>query len=121
MGSNSLNPMARSGFTYPGQPLKVSQDSVLGQTLNKFELGLTDKTKLKSISGIEYYNQHIHENQRKRLKKYVKDAAGHNVKVKDFIPLTDVAKPSMKGRVKMYMQKLTEEANREKSRMLRNT
>ena len=96
--------------------MKVSQDSVLGQTLNKFELGESDKTKLKSISGIEYYRQHIHDDQALRLKKFVKDAAGHNHKVKNFIPLTDVAKPSMKGRVKMYMQKLTEEQNREKEK-----
>ena len=106
-------------MTYPGQPLKVSHDNVLGQTLNKFELGESDKTKLKSISGIEYYKQHIHESQAIRLKKFVKDAAGHNNKCKNFIPLTDVAKPSMKGRVKMYMQKLTEEQNREKSRLMR--
>lgn len=50
------NRMTKSGFTYyPGQPLKVSQESVLGQTLNKFELGEQDKSKLKSISGVEYY------------------------------------------------------------------
>ena len=96
--------MTKSGFTYyPGQPLQVSQDSVLGQTLNKFELGVQDKSKLKQISGVEYYKQHIHYQQQKRLKKYIKDAAGQNPRAKRFIPLTDVAKPSMKGRVKMYM------------------
>ena len=48
--------MHKSGFTYyPGQPLKVSQESLLGQTLNKFELGEHNKSKLKSISGVEYY------------------------------------------------------------------
>lgn len=45
-----------NGYTrYPGQPFKVSQESVLGQTLNKFELGEQDKNKLKQISGVEYY------------------------------------------------------------------
>ena len=114
------NPMTKSGFTYyPGQPLQVSQDSVLGQTLNKFELGVQDKSKLKQISGVEYYKQHIHYQQQRRLKKYIKDAAGQNPKAKRFIPLTDVAKPSMKGRVKMYMQKLTEEETKEKNRQIR--
>ena len=50
-----------AGFSYPGQPLKVSTYSVLGQTLNKFELGEHDKNKLKTISGVEYYKQHIHQ------------------------------------------------------------
>mmetsp|Transcript_1559 Transcript_1559/g.2279 ORF Transcript_1559/g.2279 Transcript_1559/m.2279 type:complete len:87 (+) Transcript_1559:324-584(+) len=60
----TTNPLAKSGFTYyPGQPLKVSQESVLGQTLNKFELGEQNKSKLRSISGVEYYKQHIHLNQ----------------------------------------------------------
>ena len=32
--------LSKSGFThYPGQPLKISHESLLGQTLNKFELG----------------------------------------------------------------------------------
>lgn len=58
------NIMSRSGFTsYPGQPLKISQESILGQTLNKFELGEYDKNKLKQISGVEYYKQHIHTDQ----------------------------------------------------------
>ena len=54
----------------------MSTGSVLGQTLNKFELGETDKGKLKQISGIEYYKNHIHQNQQRRLKKFIKDAAG---------------------------------------------
>ena len=43
------------GFAYPGQPLKVSTESVLGQTLNKFELGEVNSSKLKTVSGVEYY------------------------------------------------------------------
>ena len=48
--------LSKSGFThYPGQPLKISQESLLGQTLNKFELGEQEKHKMRQISGIEYY------------------------------------------------------------------
>ena len=48
--------MSRSGFNqYPGQPLVISQNSILGQTLNKFELGEYDKSTLKRINGVEYY------------------------------------------------------------------
>ena len=48
------NFMNRSGFShYPGQPLKISQDSILGQTLNKYELGEVDKSTLKKFSGVE--------------------------------------------------------------------
>jgi hypothetical protein len=44
------------GFaTHSSQALKVSTESVLGQTLKKFELGEHDKSKLKTISGVEYY------------------------------------------------------------------
>ena len=43
------------GFAYPGQPLKVSTASVLGQTLNKFELGEKNSSKLKTFSGNQYY------------------------------------------------------------------
>ena len=82
---------------------------MLGQTLNKFELGEIQRSKLTQISGVEYYKQHIHFNQQHRLKKFIKNAAGQSSMQKRFIPLTDVAKPSMKGRVKMYMQKLTDE------------
>ena len=49
----------------------------------------------------------------------MKDAAGHTSNSKNFIPLSDVAKPSMQGRVKMYMQKLTEEEQKEKARLQR--
>ena len=49
----------------------------------------------------------------------MKDAAGHAPNSKHFIPLSDVAKPSMQGRVKMYMQKLTEEEQKEKARVAR--
>ena len=96
--------MSRSGFThYPGQPLVISQNSILGQTLNKFELGEYDKSTLKKINGVEYYKQHIHPNQQIRLKKFMKDPSGQAPTTKRFIPLTDVEKPSMQGRVKMYM------------------
>ena len=54
--AGTTNAMSRSGFTnYPGQPLKISQDSILGQTLNKFELGEQEKNKLTRISGVQYY------------------------------------------------------------------
>ena len=113
----SNNLLNKSGFThYPGAPLQVSTKSVLGQTLNKFELGEQSSNKLTQISGIEYYKQHIHGNQQRRLKKYIKDAAGHAPKSKRFIPLSDVAKPSLQGRVKMYMDRLNEEEQREKQR-----
>lgn len=67
--------------------------------MNKFELGEHDKGKLTKISGLEYYKQHIHANQQIRLKKYVRDPSGHAPNTKRFIPLTDVEKPSMQGRV----------------------
>ena len=51
------------GLAYPGQPLQVSTASMLGQTLNKFELGEVNTSKLKTISGVQYYKQHIHLNQ----------------------------------------------------------
>ena len=61
--AGTTNFQSRSGFThYPGQPLKISQESILGQTLNKFELGEYDRNRLKKISGVEYYKQHIHPN-----------------------------------------------------------
>ena len=50
---------------------------------------------MRQISGIEYYRQHIAPNQTRRLRKYMKDAAGHAPNSKNFIPLSDVAKPSM--------------------------
>jgi len=102
--------MGKTGFNYyPGQPFKVSTPSVLGQTLNKIELGEQDKRKLRQISGVEYFKAHIHHSQQRRLKKYVKDAAGRAPHCKRFIPLSDVEKPSMQGRVQMYMARLTEE------------
>ena len=87
---------------------------MLGQTLNKIELGELDKRKLRQISGVEYFKRHIHHSQERRLKKYVKDAAGRAPHCKRFIPLSDVEKPSMKGRVAMYMAKLTEEETKAK-------
>ena len=83
--------------------------------MNKFENGEQDKNKLKSISGVEYYKQHIHVSQAMRLKRFVKDASGKTPNSKRFVPLTDVEKPSMQGRVKMYMQKLTDEEQRAKN------
>ena len=82
-------------------------------------MGEQDKNKLKQISGVEYYREHIHPNQQRRLQKYIRDAGGQSLKSKRFIPLTDVAKPSMQGRVKMYMQKLTEEEERKQLRLNR--
>ena len=46
----------------------------------------------------------------------MRDAGGHAANSKHFIPLTDVAKPSLQGRVKMYMQRLTDEEQREKQK-----
>jgi len=52
---------SKSGFShYPGQPFKVGNESVMGQTLNKFELGQQGNSKFKQIDGTEYYKQHIH-------------------------------------------------------------
>ena len=46
----------KSGHShYPGQPLAVGTTNVLGQTLNKFELGEQDSIKLKKKDGVEYY------------------------------------------------------------------
>ena len=56
--------VSKSGIThYPGQPMKVSTDSVLGQTLDKFEMGVQDKKKLHQQDGVEYYNKHIRPNE----------------------------------------------------------
>ena len=44
----------------------------------------------------------------------MKDPSGQAPATKRFIPLTDVEKPSMQGRVKMYMQRLNEEEQRGK-------
>ena len=44
--------------------MKVSTDSVLGQTLDKFEMGVQDKKKLlHQQDGVEYYNKHIRPNE----------------------------------------------------------
>ena len=56
--------VSKSGIThYPGAPMKVSTNSLLGQTLDKFEMGVQDKKKLHQQDGVEYYNKHIRPNE----------------------------------------------------------
>ena len=44
---------------YSGSRIKVQDSSLMAQTLNKFEIGETDKKRLKSESGHEYFRKHI--------------------------------------------------------------
>ena len=45
---------------YPGRPHKLKSNGLLPHTLNALERGEQGKQGLKSISGVDYYRQHIH-------------------------------------------------------------
>ena len=82
---------------YMGARVKVMDNSLMAQTLNKFELGECDKKKLSSESGVDYYRKHIHRSQGNRLQKYIRDPSGKMAKMKGFIPLSEIEKPSLSG------------------------
>ena len=82
--------------------------------MNNFEIGLTDKKKLASETGNSYFKKHIQSSENNRLQKYRKDASGKSGTMSKYIPLSEIEKPSLSGRVKLYMQKLEEEANEDK-------
>ena len=79
---------------------------MLAYTLNALERGEVDKNNLRSVSGKEYYTRHIHNSQQVRLRKFIKNASGNSRFTQNFIPLSEVEKPSMKNNVQKYMKRL---------------
>ena len=48
------------------------------------------------------------------MAKFIKDPAGIQPKMKNFIPLSEIEKPSVAGRVKIYMDKMANEEEAKK-------